>query len=54
VSKLLITQYLNQLDKRKVVSGTYRESVVIDLLARVTTVSAETAAIVEAMRGAKR
>ena len=61
MSQVLINEYLKQLDVLKKVSGTNRESVVreafkdlLDLLMRVTTVSVETVAILEAMKSASR
>ncbi|MCC6197340.1 MAG: hypothetical protein IT518_23035 [Burkholderiales bacterium] len=55
MSQVLIQQYLAKL---RMVSGSTRESVVRevfkDLLTRVTTVSVETQAIVEAMRAVPR
>jgi predicted helicase len=52
MSQVLINQYLGELDRLKKVGG-YKEKV-IDLLARVTTVSVETMRIVDAMRTAAR
>lgn len=69
MSQVLIQQYLAELSKLRMVSGSSRESVVreafkdrfadykekvVDLLMRVTTVSVETQAIVEAMRAEPR
>lgn len=69
MSQVLIQQYLAELSKLRMVSGSSRESVVreafkarfadykekvVDLLMRVTTVSVETQTIVEAMRAEPR
>lgn len=70
MSKLLIGQYLNDFARLKQVSGTHRDptvrekldtyrfadhkDTVIDLLLRVTRVSVETQAIINAMKTAPR